>query len=153
MDADMPLAEMQTLDDFVAKNIGSQRFTTAVLDSFALAGLALAVVGVYGVMSYLVARRAQEFAVRIALGAGAADILALVMRQGLSMAVAGAAIGLFGAYAARQLTSELLFGVSAGDPLTFFGAAAFLLAIAAIACAIPGTRVAHIDPARSLREG
>ncbi len=153
MDSDMPLAEVQTMDDLVAKQIGSQRFTTALLASFALAGLALAVVGIYGVMSYLVARRMQEFGVRVALGASSANILALVVRQGMSMALLGAAIGLLGAYAARQLTSGLLFGISPADPLTFFAAASFLLAIAAIACAIPGARVMRVDPASILREG
>ncbi len=153
MDSDMPLAEVQTMDDLVAKQIGSQRFTTVLLASFALAGLALAVVGIYGVMSYLVARRTQEFGVRVALGANSANILALVVRQGMSMALVGAALGLFGAYAARQLTSGLLFGVSPADPLTFCAAAGFLLAIAAIACAIPGARVMRIDPASILREG
>jgi ABC-type antimicrobial peptide transport system permease subunit len=137
----------------VVKQIGSQRFTTALLASFALAGLALAVVGIYGVMSYLVARRMQEFGVRVALGASSANILSLVVRQGMSMALVGAAIGLFGAYAARQFIGGLLFGISPADPLMFFAAACFLLAIAAIACAIPGARVMYIDPARTLRQG
>ena len=153
MDSDTPLAEVRTMDDLVAKQIGSQRFTTALLASFALAGLALAIVGIYGVMSYLVARRTQEFAVRIALGASSANIFGLVVRQGMNMAVIGAMIGLFGAYAARRLTSGFVFDISPADPLTFVGATGFLLAIAAIACAIPGARVARIDPARTLREG
>ncbi len=153
MDSDIPLAEVQTMDELVAKQIGSQRFTTALLASFAMAGLALAVVGIYGVMSYFVARRSQEFGVRIALGASGGNILSLVVRQGMSMALAGAAIGLFGAFAARRLTSGLLFGISSADPMTFFAAATFLLAIAAIACTIPGVRVMRIDPARTLRQG
>jgi predicted permease len=153
MDSDIPLAAVQTMDDLVAKQIGSQRFTTALLASFALAGLALAVVGIYGVISYLVARRMQEFGVRVALGASSANILSLVVRQGMSMALVGAAIGLFGAYAARQFIGGLLFGISPADPLTFLAAACFLLAIAAIACAIPGARVMYIDPSRILRQG
>jgi putative ABC transport system permease protein len=153
LDSDIPLAEVQTMDELVAKQIGSQRFTTVLLASFALAGLALAVVGIYGVMAYLVARRTQEFGVRIALGASAGNILSLVVRQGMSMALVGAAVGLFGAYLARQLIRGLLFGISPADPLTFLAAAGFLLAIAGIACVIPGARVMRIDPARTLRDG
>jgi ABC-type antimicrobial peptide transport system permease subunit len=90
--------------------------------------------------------------VRIALGASRATVLWLVLKQGLEMATIGAAIGLFGAWATQKLTSDLLFGISPVDPVTFAGAAVFLLTVAAIASAIPGARVMTIDPAHTLRQ-
>jgi predicted permease len=152
LDPDMPLAEVQTMDEIVEAQTGGQRFTTILLASFAAAGLALAVVGIYGVVSFLVAQRKQELAVRIALGASRAHVLWLVLKQGLEMATFGAVIGLLGAWATQKLTRGLLFGVSPVDPVTFAGAAFFLLAVAAIASAIPGARALGIDPARTLRQ-
>jgi predicted permease len=152
LDSDMPFAEVQTIDELVERQTGGQRFTTVLLASFAVAGLALAVVGIYGVVSFLVAQREQEIAVRMALGASRINVLWLVVRQVLEMAAFGAVIGLFGAWASQRLTSGLLFGVSPVDPVTFTGAAFFLLAIAAIASAIPAARVLLIDPAEALRQ-
>jgi predicted permease len=152
LDPDMPFAEVQTMDELVVAQTGGQRFTTILLASFAAAGLVLAVVGIYGVVSFLVTQRKQELAVRIALGASRATVLWLVLKQGLEMATIGAAIGLFGAWATQKFTSGLLFGISPIDPVTFASAAFFLLAVAAVASAIPGTRVLTIDPARTLRQ-
>jgi predicted permease len=152
LDPDMPFAEVQTMDELVEAQTGGQRFTTILLTSFAAAGLVLAVVGIYGVVSFSVAQRRQELAVRIALGASCLSVLWLVLKQGLEMATIGAAIGLFGAWATQKLTSGLLFGISPVDPVTFAGAAIFLLAVAAVASAIPGARVMSIDPARTLRQ-
>jgi len=151
LDSDMPFAEVQTIDELVERQTGGQRFTTVLLASFALAGLALAVVGIYGVVSFLVVQRNQELAVRIALGASHANVLWLVLNQSLKMAAIGAGIGLLGAWAAQKLTAGLLFGISPVDPATFAGGAALLLAIAAVASAIPGARVLRIDPAQTLR--
>jgi predicted permease len=152
LDSDMPLAEVQTIDELVERSTGGQRFTTVLLASFAVAGLALAVVGIYGVVSFLVAQRKQEMAVRMALGASHGNVLWLVLNHGLKMAAIGAAIGLCGAWAAQKFTAGLLYGISPLDPLTFAGAPVFLLAVAAIACAIPGARVLRIDPAQALRQ-
>ena len=152
LDSDMPLAEVQTIDELVERSTGGQRFTTVLLASFAVAGLALAVVGIYGVVSFLVAQRKQEMAVRMALGASHGSVLWLVLKQGVKMAAIGAAIGLIGAFATQKFTSGLLFGISPVDPLTFTGAPIFLLAVAAVACAIPGARVLQIDPAQALRQ-
>ncbi len=151
LDSDMPFAEVQTIDELVDRQTGGQRFTTVLLASFALAGLALAVVGIYGVVSFLVVQRNQELAVRIALGASHANVLWLVLNQSLKMAAVGATIGLLGAWAAQRLTAGLLFGISPVDPATFVGGAGLLLAVAAIASAIPGARVLRIDPAQTLR--
>jgi putative ABC transport system permease protein len=151
LNPDMPFSEVQTMDEVVEAQTGGQRFTTILLASFAAAGLALAVVGIYGVVSFLVAQRKQELAVRIALGAPRVSVLWLVLKQGLEMAAIGAAIGLGGAGAAQRLTSGLLFDISPVDPVTFASAALFLLAVAAVASVIPGARVMSIDPARTLR--
>jgi ABC-type antimicrobial peptide transport system permease subunit len=148
----MPFAEVQTMDEIVEAQTGGQRFTTILLASFAAVGLALAVVGIYGVVSFLVAQRKQELAVRIALGASRPHVLRLVLKQGLEMATYGAVIGLLGAWATQELTSGFLFGVSPVDPVTFVGAAFFLLTVAAIASAIPGARALGIDPAQTLRQ-
>ena len=152
LDPNMPFAQVQTMDELVVAQTGGQRFTTILLASFAAAGLLLAVVGIYGVVSFLVAQRRQELAVRIALGASRMTVLWLVLKEGLEMAIIGAAIGLFGAWATQKLTSGLLFGISPVDAVTFAGAAVFLLGVAAVASAIPGARVLTIDPARTLRQ-
>jgi putative ABC transport system permease protein len=152
LDSDMPFAEVQTIDELVERQTGGQRFTTVLLSLFAAAGLVLAMVGIYGVISFLVAQRNQELAVRMALGASRANVLWLVLKQSLKMATIGAAIGLLGACAAQKLTSGLLFGISPLDPATFAGAAVFLLAIAALASAIPAARALRIDPAGALRQ-
>jgi putative ABC transport system permease protein len=152
LDSDMPFAEVQTIDELVERQTGGQRFTTVLLVSFAFAGLALAVVGIYGVVSFLVVQRNQELAVRIALGASRANVLWLVLKQSLKMAAIGAIIGLLGAWAAQRLMTGLLFGISPVDPATFSGGAALLLAVAAVASAIPSARVLRIDPAQALRQ-
>jgi putative ABC transport system permease protein len=152
LDADMPFAEVQTIEEVVEAQTGGQRFTTTLLSSFAAAGLGLAIVGIYGVVSYLVAQRRPELAVRMAIGAGRSKVLWLVLKQGLEMAAIGVGVGLCGALASQKLTSGLLFGVSAADPLTFAGAACFLLGVAGFASLIPAARVMQIDPATALRQ-
>jgi putative ABC transport system permease protein len=150
IDPDMPFAQVQTIDEVVEEQTGGQRFTTILLVLFAAAGLALTIVGIYGVISYLVAQRTRELAVRMAVGASPVSILWLVLRQGLGMALVGAVIGLCGAFAARQLLSGLLFGVSPVDPATFGGGALALLLVAAIASVIPGMRAMRIQLVKAL---
>lgn len=140
MDSDMPVAEVQTIDELVTARTGPERFTTLLLGVFAMVGLALAVTGTYGVISYLVSQRTREFAVRLALGAHPRNILWLILRQGLKMAAVGTVIGLFGAWIAQRIISGLLFGISAADPITFAGGASVLIAVAALASGIPGVR-------------
>lgn len=152
LDADMPFAQVRTMDEVIESETGSQRFTTALLALFAGAGLVLAAVGIYGVVSFLVAQRRQELAVRMALGATRAAALWLVLKQGLAMAATGAAIGLVGAWATQTFIRGILFGISPLDPLTFSGGAILLVAIAAIATAIPGAGVMRLDPAQALRQ-
>jgi len=152
MDPDMPFAQVQTMQEHVDAQTGGQRFTTVLLVLFALSGLALAVVGIYGVVSYLVNQRTQEMAVRLALGASPTGILWLVLRQSFHMALIGAAIGVAGAFAARRLTAGLLFGISPMDPITFIGSVALLLVVVAIASAVPGARAMRIQLVEALRQ-
>jgi predicted permease len=152
LDPDMPFAEVQTIDELVADQTGGQRFTTIMLAAFALIGLTLAVIGTYGVISYLVSQRTRELAVRLALGAHPLNILWLILRRGLGMAVLGSLIGLFGAWATRRVMGQLLFGISATDPVTFAAAAALLVVVSGVASGIPGIKAMVIDPLQALRE-
>ena len=152
LDPDMPLAEVQTFDEIVQRQIGDKRFTTILLSSFAIGGLVLVVVGVYGVVSIVVSQRKQELAVRIALGASRANAVTLVLSQAMRNAVIGIILGLIGALAAQRLIRGFLFQISAVDPITFVGGAIFLLAVATVASAIPASRATRIDPAQLLRQ-
>lgn len=152
MDADMPFSEVQTMDEIVETQTGGQRFGTILLGLFAAVGLALAVVGIYGLMAYLVARRTQELAVRMALGAQRRDILWLVVKRGLTMAAAGCGIGLAGAVAARQAMRGILFGISAVDPPTLAAGTALLLAVGVAASAVPGVRAIRVELTEALRQ-
>jgi putative ABC transport system permease protein len=151
MDADMPFAQVRTIDEIVEQQIGSQRFTTLLLGSFAAAGLMLSSVGIFGVISFLVAQRRRELAVRVAVGASVTDVLWLVLKDGLKMAAIGASIGFVGIWAAQKLLSGLLFDISAVDPITFAVAALFLLAVDLIACWVPAWRASRVDPCLALR--
>ena len=151
LDADMPFSEVRTMDEIVEQQTGSQRFITLVLGLFALAGLVLAAIGIYGVVSFLVAQRRRELAVRMAVGASAGNVLWLVLKDSLQMACLGASLGLIGVFAAQKLIEGLLFGISPVDPLTFAGAAIFLVAVVMVACWVPAWRAAGVDPCTALR--
>jgi putative ABC transport system permease protein len=150
-DRDVPVTRVSTMEDLVAASWGDRRFNLALLATFAVLALALAAVGIHGVMSYAVARRTREIGVRMALGARASDVLRLVLRQGLALAVAGLAAGLAAALALRRLVSAMLFGVEPSDPLTLGAVSAVLLAVALLACYAPARRAARVDPAEALR--
>ena len=152
LDSDMPLAEVQTFDEVIQHQIGDKRFTTFLLSAFAIVGLILAIVGVYGVVSIVVSQRKQELAVRIALGSTRANAVALVLRQALRTAATGTMLGLAGAWAAQRLIRGFLFEVSPVDPITFIGGAIFLLAVATAASLVPAARAMRIDPAQLLRQ-
>ena len=151
MDANLPFAQAHTIEEAVEQQTGSERFTTLLLGLFAVAGLALAGVGIYGVVSFLVAQRKHELAVRIAVGASVPNVLWLVLKDGLKMAAFGACIGLVGVWAAQKLISGLLFGISAVDLPTFAGATLFLLIAVLAACLVPAWRAARLDPCIALR--
>jgi putative ABC transport system permease protein len=151
LDADMPLAEIQTMSDHLNDQTADTRFTTILLGLFAGLGMVLAVVGVYGVIAYLVAQRTHELGVRKALGADSGTIMWLVLRQGISMGLAGIVVGVAAAALMRQFLTRLLFGVSATDPWTLGGASLLLLLVVAAASAIPARRAMRIDPVQALR--
>jgi predicted permease len=147
------LREIQSLDEVARESVQLTRLALSLLGVFALSALALAAVGIYGVMSCSVRQRTREMGTRLALGATRGNILWLVMRDGMAVAGLGAVIGLgSGLLAARSMTA-LLFGTSPADPLTLAGAGALLLAVAILACYIPARRATRVDPVRSLGSG
>jgi putative ABC transport system permease protein len=151
LDADVPLAEVQTIAEHLNSQTADARSTTVLLGLFAGLGTILAVIGAYGVISYLVAQRTHELGVRRALGADSGSILWLVLRQGIAMGLAGIGLGLAGAIVMRQLLARLLYGVSATDPWTLGSASLLLLLVIATASALPAKRAMRIDPAQTLR--
>jgi putative ABC transport system permease protein len=142
---------MRTMNYVVADSLGRQRFSMILLNAFAMVALLLASIGLYGVISYLVSRRTREFGVRLALGAKRADLLWLILGQGMKMALGGVALGLLAALGVTRLMTGLLYGVSATDPATFAGIALLLVAVALAACFVPAWRATKVDPLVALR--
>ena len=151
LDAEIPLARVRTLDDIVSSSIRPQRFSTTLIVLFSGAALLLAAIGVYGVMAYTVGSRTQEFAIRIAHGAGRGDILKLVLGGAASMAGLGVAAGLVAAWFLRQVIEKLLYGVSGEDWTTYVTVAVILTAVALAASALPALRATRVDPMVALR--
>jgi predicted permease len=147
----MPLASTTTLESLLDDSLRERRFHLALLGAFAVVALLLAALGVYGVMSHATSERTHEIGVRMALGARGADVLAMVMRQGALLAVAGAIGGLVGAAAVTRLLRGMLYGVTPLDPFAYLGAGVLLLVAAALACYLPARRAARLDPVRALR--
>jgi predicted permease len=148
---DLEVSGAETMHDVVAESLAARRFSMILLGCFALLALALASIGIYGVTSYLVGRKTHEIGLRIALGAGRMDVLRLILRQGFRTAILGAGAGLVAAWGLTRLMSHLLFGVTATDPVTFFGVVAVLIAVALAACYVPASRAMGIDPTLALR--
>jgi predicted permease len=151
VDPEQPLANVRTMEERLAESVAQRRFNMTLLGVFACVALLLAGVGVYGVMAYAVARRTHEIGVRVALGAQRGDVVRLVLRQGMWLALAGVGVGVAGAYAATRLMTGLLYGVSPTDPLTFVGVSALLTAAALLACLVPARRATRVDPMVALR--
>jgi putative ABC transport system permease protein len=150
-DNDLPLANISTLEQLLSKTTAQRRFNLLLLGLFSGLALVLAVVGIYGVVSYAVTQRTHEIGIRLALGAQQGDVRKLVIRQGMIPVVVGIAIGLSGALALTRLMKSLLFGVSATDPLTFVGLSLLLIVVALVACWIPARRATKVDPLLALR--
>ncbi|HEX9424747.1 MAG TPA: FtsX-like permease family protein, partial [Pyrinomonadaceae bacterium] len=145
------ITKVRTMDDLRATALQSDRFNLWLLGSFALLALLLAVLGIYGVMSYAVTRRTQEIGIRLALGARQLDVLSLVVRQGMTLVAVGVGLGLLGAIGLTRVMSTLLFGVTAKDPMTFVAVAGLLMLVAFVACYVPARRATRVDPLVALR--
>ncbi|MGH9574861.1 MAG: ADOP family duplicated permease [Candidatus Acidiferrales bacterium] len=151
LDGDLPISNVLTMDNVIAEANAQPRFEMLLLGVFAAVALALAAVGIYGVISYSVARRTHEIGIRISLGASRKDVLLLIIHQGLTLALIGSAIGLASAFMLARLMTKLLYGVAPTDPVTFAGVAALLIAVALLACYIPARRAMRIDPVSAMR--
>jgi putative ABC transport system permease protein len=151
VDPDQPVIDVRTMTEVISRSVWQPRLYAILFGVFAAVAVALASVGVYGVMAYSVSERTREIGIRVALGAQRHDVLKLVVAQGLKLALIGAGIGLAGALALTRLIQRLLFEVSATDPLTFAGLAALLTFVALLACYLPARRATKVDPMVALR--
>src|SRR5262245_854384 len=151
VDRQAVLFNVATLDDRLRDGLAPRRLQSALLGVFSSIALLLATIGIYGVMHYAVAQRTRDIGIRTALGARRAEILALVLREGLSLAAAGVALGLAGALALTRVLRGLVYGVSTTDPLTFIATGLGLTAVALLACYVPARRAARVDPMLALR--
>jgi putative ABC transport system permease protein len=151
VDKDQPVTNVRTMDQVFASAISQERFQALMLGLFAALALVLACVGLYGVISYAVVQRTHEIGVRMALGARSADVLRLVLRQGIGLTIVGLIIGVGVGLVATRVLTDMLFGVTPRDPLTFIGVPALLLLVAFLACYVPARRATRIDPLVALR--
>jgi putative ABC transport system permease protein len=151
IDPSLPLADVRLMEDVLTRAQARPRFLTLLLTLFSGVALAIATVGIYGVVSYSVARRTKEFGLRMVLGAQGGDVLGLVMKQGAGMVAFGIAVGLATAFALTRLMASLLFGVTATDIPTFVSVTIILFGVALAACYIPARRATRVDPIQTLR--
>jgi putative ABC transport system permease protein len=151
VDPGQPVSNIRTMDEILAEEVAQRRIGMTLLAAFAALALALASLGIYGVLSYSVAQRTQEIGIRMALGAGRKEVLRIVLADGMRLATAGVVIGLGVSLALTRLMAGLLFGVSASDPLTLAGVTLLLITVALVACFIPARRATKVDPMAVLR--
>lgn len=151
VDNNLPVIRMRTQSETIDRLLFNQRLLARLFDLFGVLGLVLACIGLYGLLSYEVARRTRELGIRTALGAMRKDMLLLVLRQGLVLVICGAAAGIAAALAATRLLASLLFQVQPADPVTFAAVAASLIAVGAAACFLPARRATRVDPMVALR--
>src|SRR5436190_2354802 len=152
LDKDQPIYNVHTYDDVVTNSLGTRRLSMQLFTVFACAALLLAAVGIYGVMAYSVTQRTQEIGIRMALGAQKSHILRLVVRQGMTLTLIGVMAGLAGAFALTRVIANLLFGISASDPVTFIAISLLLIFVSLIACYLPARRAARLNPTVALAE-
>ncbi|HKD62959.1 MAG TPA: ABC transporter permease [Candidatus Acidoferrales bacterium] len=151
VDPTLPIAKVSTLSTLVDDSMTQPRFSMLLLAAFALLALLLASIGIYGVISYAVAQRTQEFGIRLALGAQPRNVFSMVLGQGARLALLGVALGFIVAFAVTRVMTSLLFGVQPTDPITFIAVPALLMAVALLACYIPARRATRVDPIVALR--
>ena len=152
LDPSEPIYQVVTMNERLSDSFAPRRFQMLLFGAFAALALAIAAVGIYGVVSYVVSRRTHEIGIRMALGATPRDALKMVIRQGMLLALIGVGLGLAGALALTRVMKGLLFNMSATDPATFVGVALLLVAVALIASYIPARRATKVDPLQSLRQ-
>jgi putative ABC transport system permease protein len=151
LNKDQAVFNVRTMEQIVAQSVAPRRFSMLLLAVFAVVALALASIGLYGMMSYAVAQRTREIGLRMTLGAQRGNVLRMVIGQGMKLALVGVALGLVASVALTRTMKNLLFGVSATDPLTFMGIAVLLALVALLACWIPARRATKVDPLVALR--
>jgi putative ABC transport system permease protein len=150
-DPDQPIYNIRTMDEIRGEAVAPQRLNLMLMSIFAGLALVLAIVGIYGVMSYAVTQRTHEIGIRMAIGAQPRDVFRMILGHGMFLTAVGLVAGLLGAFALTRLMATMLFGVGPTDPATFAGVALLLAAVALIACYIPGRRATKVDPVNSLR--
>jgi putative ABC transport system permease protein len=151
VDPEQPLSDVRTMAERIDRSLTPRRFNATLLALFAALALTLAAVGIYGLVGYSVTERTHEIGVRLALGATRRDVVTMVLRQGMTMAILGAALGVVASFAVVRVIAGLLFGVSPGDPATFTAIPLLLLAVALAACYVPARRATQVDPMLALR--
>ena len=151
MNPNLPIVTAQTFDDYAALGLIPQRVAASVSASLGIVGLLLAAIGIYGVTAYMVTSRTREIGIRMALGAQPRDVVGMVLRQGMALALIGVAIGLVLAAGASRLLGSLLFGVGPADPLAFGGSALVFCLIGLAACYVPARRATEIEATQALR--
>jgi putative ABC transport system permease protein len=151
IDKDLPVFDVRTMQEVRSTSVAMYSFSSVMLGIFAIVALVLAAIGIYGVMAFAVSQRTQEIGIRMALGARARDVLKLVVRHGMKLALLGIAIGLAGSWALTRFMAKLLFGVQATDLLTFSIVSICLLVAAFVACYLPARRATKVDPLEALR--
>jgi putative ABC transport system permease protein len=148
---ELPVFGAQRLNDALSASLSERRFSMEMVGLFAMTALLLAGLGIYGVISYIVSERTHEIGIRLALGAQSRNILRMVLREGLGLAIAGTAVGLVCALIVSRLMAGVLYGVRPTDPLTFAGVTILLIGVSLLACYIPARRAMRVDPIVALR--
>jgi putative ABC transport system permease protein len=151
LDADLPVYQVRTAEQLIAGSVAKPRFNMLLTTVLGLVALVLAVVGIYGLMTYTVSQRTHEMGLRMALGARARDVVKLVVGQGLTLTLIGLSVGLVAAFALTRVLASLLYGVSTTDPVTFIGVSVLLALVATLAAYLPARRATRVDPLTALR--
>jgi len=152
LEPNVPIYDVKTMEQWLSGSLARRRFAMLAIGLFAGVAVLLASVGIYGVMSYTMAQRTREIGVRLALGAQRRDVLSLVIRKGVNLAMVGTAIGLLGCLAVTRFVSSLLYGVAPSDPWTLASASLLIVTVTVLASWAPARRAAQVDPMEALRQ-